>query len=190
MITVALARDQVDGASKLDATLSQVEAELEQALQELRELAHGLYPTELTQSGLSAAIRALGRRSRADVDIGEGVESRFQPEIEAALYYCCLEAVQNATKHAGPAAHTSIRLFADTHVLHLEVQDDGRGFELDDVRDGVGLQNMRDRLGAVGGRVTIASEPGHGTRIAATVPLTDASARSGPMASKTSALPI
>jgi predicted ATPase/signal transduction histidine kinase len=190
MITLALARDQVDGASKLDATLSQVEAELEQALQELRELAHGLYPTELTQSGLSAAIRALGRRSRADVDIGEGVESRFQPQIEAALYYCCLEAVQNATKHAGPAAHTSIRLFADTHALHLEVQDDGPGFELDDVRDGVGLQNMRDRLGTVGGRVTIASEPGHGTRIAATVPLTDASARSGPMASKTSALPI
>ena len=190
MITLALARDQVDGPSTLDGTLSQVEAELEQALQELRELAHGLYPTELTQSGLSAAIRALGQRSRADVDIGEGGESRFQPEIEAALYYCCLEAVQNATKHAGPAAHTSIRLFADTHLLHLEVQDDGPGFELDDVRDGVGLQNMRDRLGAVGGRVTIASQPGHGTRIAATVPRTDASARSGPTASKPSTLPI
>ncbi len=151
MITLARAKDQVDGASKLDATLSQVEAELEQTLQELRQLAHGLYPTELTQSGLSAAIRALWQRSRAEVDIGEGVESRFEPEIEAALYYCCLEAVQNATKHAAPAAHTSITLFAD----------------------------MRDRLGAVGGRVMIASEPGHGTRIAATVPLTDASARSG-----------
>ena len=70
MITLALAKDQGDGASELDATLSQVEAELEQALQELGQLAHGLYPRELTQSGLSAAIRALGQRSRADVDIG------------------------------------------------------------------------------------------------------------------------
>jgi hypothetical protein len=66
----------------------------------------------------------------------------------------------------------------------------GPGFEPDDVRDGVGLQNMRDRLGAVGGRVTIASEPGDGTRIAATVPLTDASARSGPTASKPSTPPV
>jgi histidine kinase/DNA gyrase B/HSP90-like ATPase len=117
-------------------------------------------------------------------------EASNGPEIEAALYYCCLEAVQNASKRAGPAAHTRVRLIADTHPLHLEVQDDGPGFEPDDVRDGVGLQNMRDRLGAVGGRVTIASEPGHGTRITAMVPLTDASARSGPTASKPSTLPV
>jgi predicted ATPase/signal transduction histidine kinase len=190
MITLALAKDQVEDRPPLHATITQVEAELEQALQELRELAHGLYPPELTRSGLSAAIRAFGQRSGADVDIREAVESRFAPEIEAALYYCCLEAVQNATKHAGPAAHTAIRLVTDTHELHLEVQDDGPGFEPDDVRDGVGLQNMRDRLGAVGGRVKILSEPGHGTLITAAVPLTDASARSDPTASDPSTLPV
>jgi signal transduction histidine kinase len=176
MITLALAKDQAEDRPPLRATITQVEAELEQALQELRELAHGLYPTELTRSGLPAAILALGQRSRVDVAIGEGLESRFAPEIEAAVYYCCLEAVQNATKHAGPAAHTAIRLFTDTHELHLEVQDDGPGFEPDDVRDGIGLQNMRDRFGAVGGRVKILSQPGHGTLIAAAVPLATATA--------------
>jgi hypothetical protein len=127
MITLSLSRDQIEDRPMLEATLSQVEAELEQALQELRERGHGLYPPELTRSGLSAAIRAVGQRSGADVDIGEGVETRFAPEIEAALYYCCLEAIQNATKHAGPAAHTFVRVFTDTHALHLEVRDDGRG---------------------------------------------------------------
>ena len=170
MITLALARDQVDAASNLDGTLSRVEAELEQALQELRELAHGLYPTELTQSGLSAAIRALGQRSRADVDIGEGVESRFRPEIEAALYYCCLEAVQNAFKHAGPGAQISIHLFMRGEELHLEVRDTGSGFDAAAAKRGFGLQSMQDRLGAVEGRIEIESHPGAGTLVSAIAP--------------------
>jgi signal transduction histidine kinase len=180
MIMLSVAREQAEDSPTLHATLSQAEVELTQALQELRELAHGLYPAELTRSGLAGAIRALAKRSGGDVGIGEGVETRFPPEIEAALYYCCLEAVQNASKHAGPAAHTSIRLFADRHDLRLEVRDDGYGFELVGVRDGVGLQNMRDRLGAVGGRVEIVSEPRRGTLVAAAVPLTDGSPPSDP----------
>jgi signal transduction histidine kinase len=187
MIMLSVAREQADDNPALHETLSRAEAELTQALQELRELAHGLYPAELTRSGLSGAIRALAGRAGGDVAIGEGGENRFPPEIEAALYYCCLEAIQNASKHAGPAAHTSIRLFADAHDLHLEVRDDGSGFELVRVRDGVGLQNMRDRLGAVGGRVEIVSEPGRGTLIAAAVPLTGPAPSSGPTASQSSA---
>jgi signal transduction histidine kinase len=175
MITLALVRDQAEERPELHATLSEVEAELEQALQELRELAHGLYPTELTRSGLSGAIRALAERSGGNIVPGDAVDRRFPPEIEAALYYCCLEAVQNASKHAGSQAQTSIRLFTDAHGLHLEVRDDGAGFDPDDVRDGVGLKNMCDRLGAVGGWVEIDSEPGRGTLIAAAVPLTGAS---------------
>ena len=177
MITLSLALDQTEDSPNLHATLSLVQAELEQALQELRELAHGLYPTGLTRRGLSGAIRALAQRSDSDVSIGEGVESRFPPEIETALYYCCLEAVQNANKHAGPHARTAIRLFTESHALHLEVRDDGPGFELDDVRGGVGLRNMRDRLGVIGGHVEIVSGPGRGTLIAAAAPLTSASAR-------------
>ena len=175
MITLSLALDQTEDRPKLHATLSMVQAELEQALQELRELAHGLYPTGLRRRGLSGSIRALAQRSDSDVSIGEGVESRFPPEIETALYYCCLEAVQNASKHAGP--RTAIRLFTESHALHLEVRDHGPGFELDDVRGGVGLRNMRDRLGVVGGHVEIVSGPGRGTLIAAAAPLTSASAR-------------
>lgn len=182
IIMLSVAREQAQDSPTLHATLAQAEVELKQALQELRELAHGLYPAELTRSGLSGAIRALAQRSGSDVGIGEGVESRFAPEIEAALYYCCLEAVQNATKHAGSTAHTSIRLFADKHDLRLEVRDNGSGFEVVRVRDGVGLQNMRDRLGAVGGRVEIVSARGRGTLIAAAVPLTDGSPPSEPTA--------
>jgi signal transduction histidine kinase len=93
------------------------------------------------------------------------------PEIEAAMYYCCTEALQNASKHAGPDAHISIRLYSKGDQLHLEVRDDGPGFDATAAHDGIGLQNMRDRLGAVRGSVEIISQPGHGTRIAATAPV-------------------
>ena len=88
------------------------------------------------------------------------------------MYYCCLEAIQNVTKHAGSDARGSVRLYIDAHKLHLDVRDDGPGFDTTRGHDGVGLQNMRDRLDAVGGQIEIRSEPGRGTLIAAAAPLT------------------
>lgn len=87
------------------------------------------------------------------------------------MYYCCMEAVQNAFKHAGPDAHVWIRLRTGADQLHLDVRDNGPGFDLTAAHDGVGLQNMQDRLGAVGGGVEIVSEPNRGTLVAATAPL-------------------
>jgi signal transduction histidine kinase len=87
------------------------------------------------------------------------------------MYYCCLEAVQNASKHAGARGPILIRLYTDADELHLDVRDDGSGFDVASVDGGIGLENMRDRLGAVGGRVEIDSHPGQGTLIAAAAPV-------------------
>jgi signal transduction histidine kinase len=98
---------------------------------------------------------------------------RFRPEVETAIYYCSIEAVQNAFKHAGPDAHVSVRLYTRGGDLHLEVRDEGPGFDVGEAHDGVGLQNMRDRLGAVGGHAAITSQPGRGTLVAAAAPVGD-----------------
>jgi signal transduction histidine kinase len=109
----------------------------------------------------------------------EGI-GRCEGSVEAAFYYCCLEAVQNAVKHAGTGAHISIRLYADDGGLHVEVRDDGCGFDTVSTHDGVGLQNMRDRIGAVGGHIEITSHPGQGTRVLATAALARPSAAAPP----------
>ncbi|MBV9414244.1 MAG: hypothetical protein JO363_04625 [Solirubrobacterales bacterium] len=147
--------------------------ELDEALAELREVAHGIYPTVLAEWGLARAFEPFAARYRGRVTLIEVDPGRFAPELEAAIYYCCLEAVQNASKHAGADARISIRLYTTTDRLHLEVRDDGPGFDIGGAHDGIGLQNMRDRLGAVGGHVEIRSHPGRGTEVAAAAPLSD-----------------
>jgi signal transduction histidine kinase len=99
----------------------------------------------------------------------EGV-GRYDETVEAAVYFCCLEAVQNAVKHAGPGARVLIGLYTEGDRLHAEVNDDGPGFDTARAHDGVGLQNMRDRIGAVGGKIEISSSPGRGTIVRGTVP--------------------
>ncbi len=125
----------------------------------------------LANAGLAAAIHTLARRSGSDVSVQQPIENRFPPDIETAMYYCCLEAIQNVTKHAGAHAHTSVQLYIEAQKLHLDVRDDGLGFDTTRGQDGVGLQNMRDRLGAVGGQLEILSAPGRGTLVAAAAPV-------------------
>jgi signal transduction histidine kinase len=95
---------------------------------------------------------------------------RYPPEIESAVYYCCLEAIQNATKHGGPDVHISIALAQQEGQLTFRIVDDGPGFAVGGAR-GVGLQNMEDRLGALRGRLTIATSPGRGTTVSGQIPL-------------------
>jgi signal transduction histidine kinase len=87
------------------------------------------------------------------------------------VYFCCLEALQNAARHAGAGARATVRAWQEQDALIFEVSDDGDGFDLRARRRGAGLTNMSDRLGALGGRLTISSEPGRGTRVSGTVPL-------------------
>jgi signal transduction histidine kinase len=156
---------------ELSARLTEIRVELDEAIEELRDLAHGIYPRLLADRGLVGAVRALAPRFAGRVSVTADSEAAIPPEIETAVYYCCLEAVQNALKHAGRDAHVSIRLYTNDDRLHLEVRDDGPGFDPASVHDGIGLQNMHDRLGAVDGRIEISSHPGQGTLVSATAPL-------------------
>lgn len=169
-ISLTLAEEAGD-EQEAHALIADSRTAIEQALVALRELAHGIYPTELARSGVAGALNRAGGGYPNERSVTEATSARFSPEIELAVYYCGLEAVQNATKHAGPDARIWTRLYVETGELHLEVRDDGRGFDVARAADGVGLQNMRDRLAAVGGRVDVSSEPGQGTLVVASVPV-------------------
>lgn len=163
--------DEAGDERELHDRIADSRTEIEQALTELREIAHGIYPTALARSGLSRAFEWLAGRSQGTVTVNEASVGRFSPEIELAVYYCALEAIQNAAKHAGPDARVWIRLHVEADELRLEVRDSGRGFDVARARGGVGLENMRDRLGAVGGHVDVNSEPGNGTLVTASAPV-------------------
>jgi signal transduction histidine kinase len=169
-IHMAIAKEHA-GDDPTRATLGELERELDAGIEELRDLAHGIFPSLLADRGLLAALRAVALRGPRAIEVSGRRIGRYPPEIESAVYYCCLEAVQNATKHAGPQARIVARLSAHAGELHLEVSDDGPGFDVAAVDGGDGLRNMQDRLGAVHGRLEIATEPGGGTRISGTVPI-------------------
>jgi len=165
--------DELAGESpELTRQLTATRVELETAIDELRDLARGIYPTVLAEVGLGGALRSVALRSPERITV-QTTNRRFAPETEAAFYYCALEAVQNALKHAGADAHTSIRLYATDGELLLEVRDTGPGFDPNLPHDGIGLQSMQDRLAAVGGHIEIRSHPGSGTLVTAKALLTE-----------------
>jgi signal transduction histidine kinase len=151
--------------------LEQIEAETQTALEDLRDLARGIYPPLLADQGLVAALEAQSRKVSVPVTVeAEGV-GRYGSEVEATVYFCTLEALQNVTKYAD-AAHTTIRLSQRDGSLAFAVIDDGRGFDPAAAPSGSGLQGMADRVAAVGGSLDVESSPGRGTTIAGLVPLT------------------
>ena len=173
-INLRIARDVVatdpDAAAKVLDELGQA---VRETIQEIRDLAHGIYPPLLAKSGLTEALAAAGARHPGDVIVDTNGIGRYSGDLEAAVYFCCLEALQNSAKHA-PDAHVKVRVWEDNQVLRFEVSDDGPGFDILTVDTGHGLQNMSDRLGAFGGVVTWQSEPGRGTRVLGWLPIGDA----------------
>jgi signal transduction histidine kinase len=105
------------------------------------------------------------------VRLEAGGVGRYPPDVETTLYFCCMEAVQNVGKHAGTGARATVRIWEDQEGLLFEVTDNGAGFDSPADGRGSGLTNMSDRLGALGGRLSIASSPAGGTRITGAVPL-------------------
>ncbi len=150
--------------------LEELVQEVEAALEELRALGHGIYPPLLSSAGLGDALAAACRKLTPPAELDADRLGRFPAEIESAVYFCCVEALQNAAKHAGPEARTALRLHQDDNRLYFEVRDSGRGFEVPE-QEGGGLANMRDRLGAAGGMLMIESQPGRGTVVRGDVPL-------------------
>ena len=116
--------DQEAGMEMLD----QLAGEVQETIQELRELAHGIYPPLLVDSGLVEALRAAANRNPLPVDIVADGIGRYPSETEAAIYFCCLEALQNAAKHA-PDARVEVRLWEESGGLLFSVSDDGPGFD-------------------------------------------------------------
>jgi signal transduction histidine kinase len=160
----ALREDPVRGQQMLTA----LGRHMDDVLETLRSLARGIYPALLDRQGLVPALESAARRSPLPVSVEAHID-RYPVDTEAAVYFACLEALQNAMKHAGDGA-VRIRLWEGGQRLHFEVRDGGAGFDADAVGDGHGLLNMRDRIDAVGGAATIRSQPGVGTVVAGHVP--------------------
>lgn len=151
--------------------LEELGGDIQTTLEELRTLAHGIYPPLLMDRGLAEALSAAATRAALPVEVRADGVGRFRPEVEAAVYFCCLEALQNAGKHAGEGAKAIVRVWEEAGGLILEVADDGVGFDASARGLGAGFTNMSDRLGAIGGSLRVESAPGAGTRVSGAIPL-------------------
>ena len=149
--------------------LQEIGDETVEALEDVRSLAHGVYPALLMQRGLRDALREAALRSPIRVTVDAQDIGRYPPEVESAVYFCCMEAMQNAVKHGVGASLIAISL-SDDGRLRFEVADDGAGFDADGTPSGAGLANMRDRIEAVGGGLTYRSQVGRGTQVVGIVP--------------------
>lgn len=149
--------------------MAETRSTLEIAQTELRNLAHGIYPEALEAEGVAQALREAAARSPVTVVVECDGIGRLPREAEAALYFCCVEALQNVSKYAGDGATATVSLTRHDRRVEFTVTDDGVGFDTES--HGQGQTNMRDRMGALGGDITIISAPGAGTRVSGWVPV-------------------
>ena len=170
--------------ARAESMLVDLQADSQSALEDLRDLARGIYPPLLADKGLAAALASQLRKSAVQATLLADGVGRYPQEIEAAVYFSCLEALQNAAKYAA-ASSATVELHDDGTELGFTVSDDGLGFDPSSVVYGTGLQGITDRLGAIDGRLAVESAPGRGTVVTGHVPSrgrTDADASAGVMA--------
>lgn len=153
------------------AILDALRNSTKEALENFRDLSHGIYPPLLQDRGLADALAYAARRASIATRVEATGLRRFDPEVEATVYFCCLEALQNAAKHAGEGARVTVRVWEQAGGLFFEVADDGTGLAPQYNRRGVGVTNMRDRLGSISGDLRLESDPGRGTTVTGTIPL-------------------
>jgi len=156
--------------SKVGELLATLQTETGDALENLRDLARGIYPPLLADKGLVAALDSQARKSVVPVTIEANGIGRYPQEAEAAVYFSCLEALQNVAKYAS-ASHAIITLSDGDGRLRFQVTDDGIGFDAASRSSGSGLQGIADRLAALDGEIDIRSAPGEGTTVAGTLPV-------------------
>jgi signal transduction histidine kinase len=157
-------------AGKTAAMLEQMQGETQTALEDLRDLARGIYPPLLADKGLEAALEAQLRKAAIAAELHADGLGRYPMEVESAAYFSVLEALQNIAKYAD-ARHVTVRLHDAGRELTFEVTDDGRGFDPAVTGRGTGLQGIADRLSALDGRLDVRSAPGEGTTITGRVPV-------------------
>jgi signal transduction histidine kinase len=170
-VMARLAETAVDGdKDSARALITQAHTDAKDALENLRDLARGIYPPLLADQGLAAALEAQARKAPVPVTVQAGGIGRYPQEAEAAIYFCVLEALQNIAKYAG-ASQAVICLAGPDEGLEFSVTDDGAGFDPGPAAHGTGLQGMADRMAALGGDLQIRSQPGHGTTVAGRLPV-------------------
>lgn len=168
-VRLGLAERLLAKGKPVDALLRQLMADTDEAIDNLRDLARGIYPPLLAAEGLVAALQAQARKAPLPVSVHAERIGRYDQGVEAAVYFCCLEALQNVAKYASATA-ARIDLEETDGAVHFTVTDDGDGFDPDDTAMGSGLVNMTDRVDALGGTVVLRSEPGRGTTLAGSIP--------------------
>ena len=162
----SILRRDPDKAARM---LAELQADTVEALENLRDLARGIYPPLLADQGLAAALEAQARKTPVVVTIESDGVARYAQEIEAAAYFCCLEALQNVAKYAG-ASKATVRLIDEEGWLNFVVADNGPGFDPAETPPGTGLQGMADRVQALGGTLEIRSRLGEGTTLTGRIP--------------------
>ena len=152
--------------------LAELQRDMHQALEDLRDLARGIYPPLLADKGLAAALESQARKSAVPVSVEIDGIGRYPQEAEAAVYFSCLEALQNVAKYAD-ASGATVRLAQSNGSLVFEVVDDGVGFDPEAAERGSGLQGIADRFAALGGPLDVRSAPGHGATLVGSIPVAE-----------------
>jgi signal transduction histidine kinase len=171
VVNLQLARELcVTDPAAAGALLDQVGRDTRAALDGLRQLAAEIYPPLLDAGGLVVALRSAAADAGIVARVEAEVISGRSPELAATVYFCCLEGLQNAARHAGSSARATVSVRCEETSVVFEVTDDGDGFARGRPTEG-GLRRIADRVAALGGHLEIESEPGHGTRIRGSLPL-------------------
>jgi signal transduction histidine kinase len=170
-IKARLAEQMVDrDPAEARNIVAQIGTETTDALETLRDLARGIYPPLLADKGLVAALEAQARKAAVPVAIEADGVGRFDRDVEAGVYFCVLEALNNVAKYAA-ASHVDVQLRQQDGRFVFEVRDNGTGFDTGSTSYGTGVQGMTDRLAALGGVLAIRSSPAQGTTVTGSVPL-------------------
>ncbi len=169
-VQLRLAEGLVDrDPDKTKSMLANLQAATGQAIEDLRDLARGIYPPLLADKGLVAALQAQARKGTVETTVEAEHVTRYPQQVEAAVYFCTLEALNNVAKYSG-AERAKVRLAQSNGDLTFEVTDDGAGFDMERTTYGTGLRGMADRVEAIGGVLEIRSTPGRGTSVAGRIP--------------------
>jgi signal transduction histidine kinase len=171
MLRLRLTQGMVDkDPEAAKRSLTDLSDATQSALDDLRDLARGIYPPLLADQGLRVALDSQAKKSPVAVQVIADAIERYPQEIEAAVYFCSLEALQNIAKYAG-ASSVTLRLREEAGALSFAVTDDGGGFDTTQTGYGTGLQGMADRLSALGGSLEVRSQPGGGTTVTGRLPV-------------------
>jgi signal transduction histidine kinase len=169
-VRLGLLERLAEDPEKVRAAATQLQGAVADALEDLRNLARGIYPPLLADKGLAEALASQGRKAVVPTSVEPDSVGRYPQEIEAAVYFCALEALQNIGKYAR-ASSAVVRLTETGGELRFEISDDGDGFDASSTNYGTGLQGMADRLAAIGGALEVESAPGSGTTIRGSIPV-------------------